>query len=95
LAGFRHREEIIYDILQAAVGEHIVITRIMSAANLTSLQTKECLDYVIQKGLLKIEPAQKSKQYRYKTTPKGIVYLNMIDSIHDILPKKKKSRSVD
>ena len=89
MAGYRNRHDIVYDILASAASGHVGTTRLMSAANITSLQSKEYLEYVIEKGLLKREIDQKTKQCRYKTTPKGIVYLNVVNSIRDILPNKK------
>jgi len=67
----------------------------LSAANLTTLQLREYLEYIIRKGLLAKEINPKSKQCSYKTTPKGLEYLKVVDAMHDILPKKSKKEQID
>jgi len=86
LVGYRNRHNIVYAILNEAAGGFVGPTRIMSAANITSLQSKEYFEYIIQNGLLEREVDKKSMQCRYKTTPKGIAYINVVNAIRDILP---------
>ena len=87
--GQRHREDIIYDILRTAAEGPVPLTRIMARVGLTTSQTRAYLGYAISKDLLQVELFPKSSGYQYRTTPKGIVYVNMIDTIRDILPNKK------
>jgi len=89
LAGNRNRHDIVYAILASATFGYVSPTPLMSAANISTEQSKEYFDYAIRNRLLEREMDRRSKQYRYKTTPKGIAYLNVVNALRDILSNRE------
>jgi predicted transcriptional regulator len=79
----RERDEIIRDILQAAMDtrEGLPISHIMFKVNLTHGQVRAYLSELLEKGLI---DTGISRNF-YHTTPKGIDHLNALCSMTEML----------
>ena len=75
----RNRLTILAEILTITKKEGVLQTHIMYGANLSMKQTYEYLDFLLKKKLLK--KVGKS----YKTTEKGIRYLQTLEEVYTIL----------
>jgi predicted transcriptional regulator len=82
----RDRFFIIADILAIAKGGSLK-TRIMYGANLSFAQLNEYLNFLIKRELLKVN--SDNKKTFYKTTSKGVKYLENYEEISNLLNKGK------
>jgi predicted transcriptional regulator len=90
----RQKDEIMRDILHSAQGG-TGITKIMFHAYLTHSQAKQYIRSLMKSGLLQedLEPASLGQ---FRTTPKGVEYLNAIERISDLLAiETKRSAKLD
>jgi len=87
----RDRLYIIAEILEVA-GEGTLKTQIMYKANLSFAQLNEYLAFLLETDLLKIISAE--EKTIYKTTRKGIRYLQSYKEIRDLL-RKEGEHNVD
>lgn len=84
----RQKDEIMRDILYSAQGG-AGITMIMFHAYLTHTQAREYIQALIKSGLLELDTESGSlKQYR--TTPKGLEYLGVVEKISNLLSIETK-----
>src|SRR5215471_21200956 len=81
----RQKEEMIRDILTVANGG-ATITHIMFKAYTSHSQAKSYLSELIEKGLVEYDALDR----KYRTSPKGIEYLQVIESMSDILSVKTR-----
>jgi predicted transcriptional regulator len=79
----RQKDEIMRDILYSAQGG-AGITKIMFHAYLTHGQAKEYTQSLIRNGLLD-QDSESGSLRQFRTTPKGVEYLNAIESMSDML----------
>ena len=83
---YRSSTEIVAMILDAANGGETK-TKIMYKAYLSYLQLKEYLSVLIENNLLEyIDRTQ-----TFKTTEKGLFFLNMHNAIEELLPSRMKN----
>ena len=87
----RDRMYIIAEILNVAK-DGALKTQIMYKANLSFAQLNEYLSLLIEIKLLKA--TSKNKRTNYKTTPKGVKYLQSYEEIRNLLTKNEE-RSVN
>jgi predicted transcriptional regulator len=78
----RSSPDIIATILEAANGG-IGKTRLLTAANLTSSQFKKYIDLLVEKGLV-AEFDQDGRGHSYRTTGRGLQYLELYNSIKSV-----------
>ena len=83
----RDRLYIIAEILEVA-GEGALKTQIMYKANLSFAQLNEYLSFLLETDLLKI--ISDEEKNIYKTTRKGIRYLQSYKEIRDLLKKERE-----
>ena len=76
----RQKDELARDILTVTNGGTI-ISQIMFKAYLSHSQAKSYLGELIQKSLVEYD----SLERKYRTTPKGLAYLQAMDSMSDML----------
>jgi predicted transcriptional regulator len=87
----RSRTEIVNQILEAASGygdddaEGMVQTQMMYKVFLTSTQLKEYLILLIENGLLHYDSAMRT----YKTTEKGLAFLQAYSQMDQILREQR------
>ena len=87
----RDRLYIIAEILEVA-GEGTLKTQIMYKANLSFAQLNEYLSFLLKTDLLKVFASE--EKTIYKTTRKGIRYLQNYKEIRELL-KKEEGRNVE
>jgi predicted transcriptional regulator len=58
-------------------------THVLKNANLSYCQLLQYLDFLLERGLLNLEDDNIGTSYR--TTSKGLVFLNKINELHNIL----------
>ena len=79
----RSSPDIIAEILEAANGG-IGKTRLLTKANLTSIQLKKYMDLLLEKKLLAPCEDRSSGHPTYKTTGLGLQYLALYNSIKSV-----------
>ena len=89
----RRRDDIMLNILETANGGNVNLSQIMQRSNLTSSQTKAYLSELISKAYLEREIIKRSKQCFYRTTAKGIRYIQLIEAISDLFPTKPRKNA--
>jgi predicted transcriptional regulator len=82
----RARIEINREILEAANGRDVTVTKIMYMANLSHFQLKQYLKMLIKDGLLQYDPESRT----FKTTEKGLIVLKTYSQLVDIVKKNKE-----
>ena len=82
---YRSRTDIVSQILEAANGG-ATKTRIMYKAYLSYAQLKEYLSVLTENGLLDYEEGE----LKYKTTEKGIRFMNTYDQIGQMVSQETK-----
>jgi predicted transcriptional regulator len=86
---YRSRTDIIGLILEATKGG-LNKTKIMYRAYLSSMQLKEYLMILLEKGLIEYEEGQKT----YRTTTKGIRLLRIFNNMEELTPSLKEIRKI-
>jgi predicted transcriptional regulator len=86
---YRSRTDIIGLILEATKGG-LNKTKIMYKAYLSSMQLKEYLMILQEKGLIEYEEGQKT----YRTTTKGIRLLRIFNNMEELTPSLKEIRKI-
>jgi predicted transcriptional regulator len=81
----RQKDEMVRDILAVSNGG-ATITHIMFKAYTSHAQAKSYLSELIEQGLIEFDSIDR----KYRTTPKGIEYLQAIESISEILSIKTR-----
>ena len=84
----RDRLRIIAEILVIAK-DGVLKTQIMYKANLSFAQLNEYLNFLIKRELLKVN--EDNKKTFYKTTSKGVKYLENYEEISNLLRKGKEN----
>jgi len=84
----RDRLSIIAEILEIAK-DGALKTPIMYKANLSFDQMSEYLSFLLRKKF--VEVVVQNRGTNYKTTPKGLKYLQSYNQIKDLLRKKEES----
>ena len=79
----RQKDEIMRDILYSAQGG-AGITKIMFHAYLTHCQAKEYTQALIKSELLE-QDIESGSLRQFRTTPKGVEYLNAVERMSDML----------
>jgi predicted transcriptional regulator len=79
----RFRSQIIATILLVAQGGSIS-TAIQQKANLTTDQFDAYIGHLATQGLISILSDSTGRYRSYRTTPKGVAYLSMMNSIHEV-----------
>jgi predicted transcriptional regulator len=79
----RFRSQIIESILNAAQGGSIRTT-IQLRANLTTEQFDHYVRYLVAQGLISTLSDSTGKFKSFRTTPKGVAYLSMVNTIHEM-----------
>lgn len=77
---YRSRTDIVSQILEAANGG-VTKTKIMYAAYLSYAQLKEYLSVLLENGMIEHQP----ERNLYKTTPKGMQYLQSYSQMGEIM----------
>jgi len=82
----RDRHEIVAEILRTARDGRIK-THIMYKAKLSYSQINTYLKLLVDRGFLENSTIRRKKQtvIMYKTTPKGILYIESIETVNDLL----------
>jgi predicted transcriptional regulator len=83
---YRTRIEINSEILEAANGRDVTVTKITYMANLGHFQLKQYLKILIDDGLLQYD----SESRTFKTTEKGLILLNSYRHLVDTAKKEQK-----
>jgi predicted transcriptional regulator len=78
----RSSPDIIATILEAANGG-VGKTRLLTQANLTSLQFKKYMGLLLEKELL-VEFERDSRHHSYRTTARGLKYLALYNTIKSV-----------
>lgn len=86
---YRSRTDIIGLILEATKGG-LNKTKIMYKAYLSSMQLKEYLMILQEKGLIEYEEGQKT----YRTTARGIRLLRIYNNMEELTPSLKGIRKI-
>jgi len=86
---YRSRTDIIGLILEATKGG-VNKTKIMYKAYLSSMQLKEYLMILQEKGLIEYEEGHKT----YRTTTKGIRLLRIFNNMEELTPSLKEIRKI-
>lgn len=84
----RDRLYIMAEILEIAL-EGVLKTQVMYKANLSFAQLNEYLNLLI--GLKMLELSEESQRNVYKTTPKGVRYIESYKKIRELLKKEEDS----
>jgi predicted transcriptional regulator len=79
---YRNRIDLIASVLEIANGNEIRQTKIITKANICYNQLKTCLYLLYQYGLIEIHIQQHS-QTTYRTTAKGIHFLDIYNTMRD------------
>ena len=86
---YRTRTEIIARILEVANEGTVLKTKIMYGAFLSHQQLKEYLSLLLERELI-----QYSKIWQtYRTTDKGVHFLQIYTTLNNMIDKKKKSNN--
>ena len=85
----RNRLLIIAEIL-AIAKDGTLKTRIMYGANLSFAQLNEYLNFLLKRQLVKVDTENARNLYR--TTHKGVIYLENYEKISNLLRRKRDSR---
>jgi predicted transcriptional regulator len=85
---YRHRNEIIAQILESANGNRIRLTKIMYDAYLSHGLTKEYVRLLIEKGLMEYLDGERT----FKTTDKGMNFLRIHNKVQGLVPLTKSQR---
>jgi len=85
---YRHRNEIIAQILESANGNRIRLTKIMYDAYLSHGLTKEYVRLLIEKGLMEYLDGERT----FKTTDKGMNFLRIYNKVQGLVPLTKSQR---
>jgi predicted transcriptional regulator len=85
----RPREQIAVEILEFTMGPRRRKSQIMQHAGLTSRQAKEYLSFLIANDLIKKQRLEHERGFIYRTTPKGVLFLQIWDSIRDLFTTTK------
>jgi len=82
----RDRHDIVAEILKTA-REGKIKTHIMYKAKLSYSQINTYLQLLVEKGFLENKTIKRKKQTInvYKTTPKGIIYIDNIETVNQLL----------
>ena len=88
----RQRDEVMRDILQTAMGPGAGISKIMFYACLSHSQATAYLLQMIQDGLV-MNDVELGKRY-YRTTPKGVEYLAVLNSMCELLRMETKTSQI-
>lgn len=85
---YRSRYQIITKILQVA-NKGATKTQIMFGAYLSSRQTKEYTGFLVERGLIRVEPATK----RYVLTDKGLRMLQACEEIDRLVGEEEDQQT--
>jgi predicted transcriptional regulator len=85
---YRNRTEIIARILETASGSGITKTKIMYNSLLSYPQLKEYLSLVLEKGLIEYQEEKRT----YKTTYKGMRFLEIYNELNELITTLKQNK---